>query len=119
MVRFEEVLVEHLSRPLQMQELRDLIVVSDRTLRLCCTQFLGMSPTRHVLLRRLTEVRRGLRDADTNLISVAEVAHRFGFSELGRFAGHIGRPLARPHRPLSNSLRERALPSCEIFPISA
>src|SRR6516162_3384761 len=86
MVRFEEVLAEHLSRPLEMPELCALVAVSDRTLRLCCTQFLGMSPTQYVLLRRLKEVRRALRDADRNMVTVAEVAHRFGFAELGDFA---------------------------------
>ena len=60
MVRLEEVLAEHLSRPLEMPELCALVAVSDRTLRLCCTQFLGMSPVHYVLLRRLEAVRRGL-----------------------------------------------------------
>ena len=87
MVRFEEVLVEHLSWPLPMRELCELIVVSDRTLRSCCAEFLGMTPTQYVLLRRLEEVRRALRDADPDIVSVEEVAHRFGFTELGRFAG--------------------------------
>ena len=87
MVRFEEVLAEHLSRPLQMPELCELILVSDRTLRSCCAEFLGMTPTQYVLLRRLEEVRRALRDADSDIVSVGEVAHRFGFTELGRFAG--------------------------------
>ena len=87
MIRFEEVLAEHLSRPLPMQELCNLIVASDRTLRSCCAEFLGMSPTRYVLLRRLKEVRRVLRDADPDIVKVADVAHRFGFVELGRFAG--------------------------------
>src|SRR6516162_1821540 len=64
MVRFEEVLAEHLSRPLQMPELCQLIVVSDRTLRSCCADFLGMIPTRYVLLRRLEAVRRALLNAD-------------------------------------------------------
>ena len=86
MVRFEEVLAEHLSRPLQMPELCALVVVSDRTLRLCCTQFLGMSPTQYVLLRRLEAVRRGLRDANPHNANVAEIAHRFGFAELERFS---------------------------------
>ena len=86
MVRFEEVLAEHLSRPLRMPELCALVAVSDRTLRSCCAEFLGMSPTQYVLLRRLKEVRRELRDANLNTVSVAEVAHRFGFAELGRFA---------------------------------
>jgi AraC-like DNA-binding protein len=87
MVRFEEVLAEHLSWPLQMPELCELIVVSDRTLRSCCAEFLGMTPTQYLLLRRLEEVRRALRDADPDIVNVAEVAHRFGFTELGRFAG--------------------------------
>jgi len=80
-------LAEHLSRPLHMPELCDLIVASDRTLRSCCAEFLGMTPTQYVLLRRLEEVRRALRDADSDIVSVGEVAHRFGFTELGRFAG--------------------------------
>jgi AraC-like DNA-binding protein len=86
MARFEEVLAEDLSRPLAMPELCALIAVSDRTLRLCCAEFLGMSPTQYVLLRRLKEVRRELRDANLNMVSVAEIAHRFGFAELDRFA---------------------------------
>ena len=49
MVRFEEVLAEHISRPLRMPELCALVAVSDRTLRLCCAKFLGMSPTQYVL----------------------------------------------------------------------
>jgi len=87
MVRFEEVLAEHLSRPLHMPELCQLIVVSDRTLRSCCAEFLGMSPNQYVFLRRLEAVRRALRDADPDIVHVGEVAHRFGFTELGRFAG--------------------------------
>jgi AraC-like DNA-binding protein len=87
MVRFEEVLAEHSGRPLPMPELCALVEVSDRTLRSCCAEFLGMSPIRYVLLRRLKEARRVLRDADPDRVSVAEVARRFGFAELGRFAG--------------------------------
>ena len=86
-VRFEEVLAKNLSRPLPMLELCKLIAVSDRTLRSCCAEFLGMSPIQYVLLRRLEGVRRALRDANPDLVKVAEVAHRFGFTELGRFAG--------------------------------
>jgi AraC-like DNA-binding protein len=45
-----------------------------------------MSPTRYVLLRRSKEVRRVLRDADPDMVNVVDVAHRFGFAQLGRFA---------------------------------
>ena len=86
MIRLEEVLAEHLSRPLHMPELCTLVAVSDRTLRSSCAEFLGASPTEYVLLRRLKEVRRILRDAKPYMINVAQVAHRFGFVEPRRFA---------------------------------
>jgi AraC-like DNA-binding protein len=87
MVGFEEVLAEHVGRLLTMPVLCELIGVSDRTLRVCCAEFIGMSPTQYVLARRLKEVRRVLRDADPDRVNVAEVARHFGFAELGRFAG--------------------------------
>ncbi len=46
-----------------------------------------MSPIRYVLLRRLREVRSALRAGGPDTVNVAEVAHRFGFAQLGRFAG--------------------------------
>jgi transcriptional regulator GlxA family with amidase domain len=87
MIRFEEVLAVHLSRPLRMQELCALIGVTGHTLRLCCTEFLGISPSRYVLLRRLKEARIALREADPATASVAEIARACGFTGLGRFAG--------------------------------
>ena len=87
MVRFEEVLAEHPNRPLPMPELCALIGVNDRTLRSCCAEFLGISPSRYMLLRRLKAVRIALRDADPATASVAEIASGCGFTELGRFAG--------------------------------
>ncbi len=86
MIRFEEVLAEHPCRPLPMPELCALIGVSDRAFRSCCAEFLGISPSRYMLLRRLTAVRLALRDADPATAGVAEIAGRHGFTELGRFA---------------------------------
>jgi AraC-like DNA-binding protein len=87
MVRLEEVLADHPNRPLHMPELCALIGVTDRTLRSCCAEFLGISPSRYVLLRRLRRVRVALRDADPATASVVEIASCCGFTELGRFAG--------------------------------
>jgi AraC-like DNA-binding protein len=87
MIRFEEVLAEHPGRPLPMPELSALIGVSERTLRSCCAEFLGISPSRYVLLRRLKRARAALQNADPAAASVAEIARRCGFTELGRFAG--------------------------------
>jgi AraC-like DNA-binding protein len=119
MIRYEEVLAEELGRPLRMPELCDLIVVSDRTLRSCCAEFLGMSPIRYVLLRRLKEVRRMLRDADPDVVHVAEVAQRFGFTELGRFAGRYRATFGEtPSTTLQRAPGTRFAPQ-RIFPISA
>ena len=87
MVRFEEVLGDHPNRQLHMPELCALIGVTERTLRSCCAEFLGISPGRYVLLRRLRYVRIALRDADPDMANVAELARRYGFKEPGRFAG--------------------------------
>jgi AraC-like DNA-binding protein len=85
MMRFEEVLAEHLSEPLDMTELCERIVVTERTLRSCCDEFLGMSPTRYLLLRRLSRARVVLRDADPDGANLLELIRAFGIVELGRF----------------------------------
>ena len=87
MIRFEEVLAENISQPLHMAKLSELIGVTDQRLRSCCAEFLGISPSRYVLLRRLKRVRIALRDADPNTADVAELAQYCGFTELDRFAG--------------------------------
>ena len=85
MIRFEEVLAEHLGEPLHMTELCELIGVTERTLRSCCAEFLGMSPTRYVLLRRLSRARVALRDAAPDGANLLELVRGFGFAELGHF----------------------------------
>jgi len=87
MVRFEEVLAEHPNRQLHLPELCARVGVSQRTLRSCCAEFLGISPTRYMLLRRLKAVRIALQDADPATENVGEIAGGCGFTELGRFAG--------------------------------
>jgi AraC-like DNA-binding protein len=85
MIRFEEVLAEHLGEPLHMTELCELIGVTERTLRSCCAEFLGMSPTRYVLLRRLSRARIALRDADPTGANLLELVRGLGFAEPERF----------------------------------
>jgi AraC-like DNA-binding protein len=86
MLRFEDVLSAQASRQLSMSELCAAVGVPERTLRACCTEFLGLSPSRYLRLRRLNMVRAALRCADPASASVAEIAQRYQFSELGRFA---------------------------------
>jgi AraC-like DNA-binding protein len=85
-VRFEEIIAENPIRPRRVSEICELIGVTDKTLRSCCTEFLGISPGRYLLLRRLKQVRTALRDADPAAASVAKLARHHGFTELGRFA---------------------------------
>jgi AraC-like DNA-binding protein len=84
--RFEDVLAAHSERHLQIPELCAAIGVPERTLRMCCAEFLGMSPYRYIRLRRLNTVRAALRRIDSPTANVGEIASRYGFSEPGRFA---------------------------------
>jgi len=86
MIRFEDALSERLDDRLKLPALCAEIGVPERTLRLCCAEFLGVSPTRYLLLRRLNKARSALRLADPSTVTVAEVARNHQFLELGRFA---------------------------------
>jgi AraC-like DNA-binding protein len=86
MVRFEEAMSKHLDEKPNIPALRAEIGVPERTLRMCCAEFLGMGPTRYLLLRRLNKARAALRRADPSTTSVAEIARDHQFLELGRFA---------------------------------
>jgi len=84
--RFEDIIAIHPERHLQISELCEAVGVPERTLRTCCTEFLGMGPNRYLRLRRLNMVHAELRRNVSPTASVEEVARRYGFSELGRFA---------------------------------
>lgn len=86
MARFENVLDAQSDRPLSMAELCAGTGVPERALRLCCEEFLGLSPTAYIRLRRLNLVRAALLRSDPSVATVGGVARHHGFSELGRFA---------------------------------
>jgi AraC-like DNA-binding protein len=83
---FECVLTQSLSEPLTVAEISAEIGVPERTLRACCMKILGMSPGRYLRLRRLNRVRTALQRAQPAPGLITELAKRYGFSELGRFA---------------------------------
>lgn len=60
--------------------------VGVRWLQEAFRRYVGMSPMAYVREVRLIRVRDELRDAVPGALSVSEVAHRWGFSHLGRFA---------------------------------
>nr|WP_283812444.1 helix-turn-helix transcriptional regulator [Bradyrhizobium pachyrhizi] len=86
MANFEKAIDKRLDQKLNMPALCAEIGLAERTLRMCCAEFLGMSPTRYVLLRRLNKARAALRSADPSRVTVAQVARDHQFPELGRFA---------------------------------
>jgi AraC-like DNA-binding protein len=86
MVRFEETLGRRADQKLSMPELCAEVGVAERTLRMCCAEFLGMSPSRYLLLQRLNKARAALRRADPSKATVAQVARNHHFLELGRFS---------------------------------
>jgi AraC-like DNA-binding protein len=86
MARFEKALSERTEERLTMPAICAEIGVPERTLRMCCNEFLGVSPTRYLFLQRLNKARSALRRADPSTATVAAVARNHQFVELGRFA---------------------------------
>ena len=86
MQRFEQMLEARQDQPLYITDICAGIGVSDRTLRLHCQEYLGMSPHRYLWLRRMKLVRRALTMANAAAKTVTQIANDHGFGELGRFA---------------------------------
>jgi AraC-like DNA-binding protein len=70
----------------RMADICAAVSVSERLLRQCCKQHLGIGPSRYINLRRMQQVRRILRNENPSTASVSEVAKRYGFRDPGRFA---------------------------------
>jgi AraC-like DNA-binding protein len=84
--RFHAALEANPDRAVFVPEVCSMIRVPDRTLRLCCEEYLGVSPKQYLLLRRLHLARRALRRPDRPTVTVTGTATSLGFWELGQFA---------------------------------
>jgi AraC-like DNA-binding protein len=87
MRRFHRAVEERPDQAIFIPELCTAIGASERTLRMCCQEHLGVSPKRYLMLRRMHLVRRGLRESAPTATTVTEIATRYGFWQFGRFAG--------------------------------
>jgi AraC-like DNA-binding protein len=86
MRRLEEVLEANPDGTLYAAEICSAVGASDRSLRACCQQHLGMSPMRYLWLRRMHLAHRALVMADQAAATVTDIATNYGFWELGRFS---------------------------------
>ena len=86
MARLDEFLAEHESSPLYVAEVCAAIGVSERTLRACCHEQLGIGPIRYLWLRRMHLARRALVQAAPGTATVTGIAANHGFWEFGRFS---------------------------------
>ncbi len=113
MTRFEKVLVAKFDRQSPVPELCKAIGVSERTLRSCCFDFLGMGPSHYIRLRRLNLVHMALLRADPATARISDIAEHYGFTEFGRLAGFYrtifgetpSATLRRPRQSNQNSVQ--------------
>jgi AraC-like DNA-binding protein len=87
MRRFHLLMDERPDQPFYIPEVCKAIGVSDRTLRMCFQEQLGMSPKQFLIRRRMHMVRRDLTRALSTAATVTEIATHYGFWDFGRFAG--------------------------------
>ncbi|WIM93631.1 AraC family transcriptional regulator [Actinoplanes oblitus] len=73
-------------RPFTVAELGEIAGVGARSLQQSFARYVGMPPMTYLRQLRLGLVHEGLRGADPATTTVAQVAYRFGFTHLGRFA---------------------------------
>ena len=85
-VRFEDLLQSRGDPARRMDKLLSTLGVSDRHLRRCCADDLGMSPATYMQLRALHRVQDILRGGEPELMSVSHVARLNGFNAPGLFA---------------------------------
>jgi AraC-like DNA-binding protein len=86
MRRFHQIIEEHADEPIYLPELCKQIGASERTLRVCCQEHLGMGAKRYFVLRRMNMVRRALQESEPKTSTVTEIATRYGFWQFGRLA---------------------------------
>lgn len=86
MRRFHRILEANAGEPLYVPDVCVAAGVSERTLRSCCQEHLGMGPKQFLLLRRIHLAHRALLASNSVETTVTDIATQFGFWQFGRFA---------------------------------
>ncbi|RRO16898.1 AraC family transcriptional regulator [Saccharopolyspora rhizosphaerae] len=84
--RAVELIEEHVDEPLTVSELAHAVGVSVRCLQEGFRRHLGTSPMAYLRELRLAGAHRALVEASADATTVTAVAHRWGFTHLGRFS---------------------------------
>ncbi len=84
--RLEQAMQERPEEMLSLPDICAAVGVAQRTLNLACMEFLGQGAMQYARARRLDHVRAVLLTSDPEATRITDVAMRFGFWELGRFA---------------------------------
>ena len=108
---------ESLKQPITVPEFAMAVGVSPRVLEMAFQETLSNTPLQYLRRRRLNFVHQELLNAEPGSFSVTEVATRWGFSELGRFAVEYRQLFGESpsttlnafRRPLSKSLLDSLL----------
>jgi AraC-like DNA-binding protein len=84
--RFRAFIEANQFEPVFMPEVCAAIGVQQRTLQAICQEQLGTSPKKYLISRRMLLARKALRENNPETATVTDIATRYGFWELGRFA---------------------------------
>lgn len=109
--RADDVLRRRVDEPVYVAELCEALQVPERTLRRAFERTFAISPIRYLKLRRLGLVRRALCASDPAHTRVSDVASRYGFWEMGRFAGEYRRLFGEKPSETLRKARAQASPS--------
>jgi AraC-like DNA-binding protein len=84
--RVVEAMRAHPGKPFTVADLAAIAGVSVRSLQESFRRFVGMPPMTYLRHLRLARVHENLRQADPALQTVTDIAYRYGFTHMGRFA---------------------------------
>jgi len=94
------------SANVSLPELCRIAGVSERSLQYAFREAFDLTPVEFMARRRLHATRRDLLVSRGSNTSVTQIATKFGFTELGRFAAHYKRAFGeRPSQTLANGTR--------------
>jgi AraC-like DNA-binding protein len=85
LVQFQEILAASPNTVPQVAEICQIMGLSERALRACCLQVLGMTAAHYLCLRRLWQARQALRQANAAPEAVHGVMARYGFTDFRHF----------------------------------